>query len=200
MKGLRRGASELQSESKQSLNDSTRAQWQAANSFEVINIIAEKIYARMWANSVHTCIVTCRRSGWVERLGAVGVRGFNETKGEGGLYLSLCMCICMVMHMCAPGGQGWMRKERGGQPDKQNPCCFISARLASHRPFMLLPLFLSHQPCHPCYYDLLLPLILESITFWNGSSTDHPIFTKFNGIVLQLMYTSHLINFIIFSQ
>jgi len=28
------------------------------------------------------------------------------------------------------------RKERGGQPDKQNPCCFISARLARHRPFI----------------------------------------------------------------
>lgn len=28
------------------------------------------------------------------------------------------------------------RKERGGQPDKQNPCCFISARLARHRPFL----------------------------------------------------------------
>lgn len=33
------------------------------------------------------------------------------------------------------GGPEW-RKERGGQPDKQNPCCFISARLARHRPFI----------------------------------------------------------------
>lgn len=38
-----------------------------------------------------------------------------------------------------PAGRGpgpERRKERGGQPDKQNPCCFISARLARHRPFI----------------------------------------------------------------
>lgn len=34
-----------------------------------------------------------------------------------------------------PAGVNW-GKERGGQPDKQNPCCFISARLARHRPFI----------------------------------------------------------------
>lgn len=34
-----------------------------------------------------------------------------------------------------PAGVKW-GKERGGQPDKQNPCCFISARLARHRPFI----------------------------------------------------------------
>lgn len=90
----------------------------------------------MWANSVHTCIVTWPgevagiRRGCRERWSYVG--GGDEEGVEG----------CHGARRAEPrlrgaGGRGLeRRKERGGQPDKQNPCCFISARLARHRPFI----------------------------------------------------------------
>lgn len=85
----------------------------------------------MWANSVLTCIVTCRWSGWVAGVGVRvgGVRGFNGTNGEREKLrerlreecVSLHVCLYMDMHMCgrvlpgigmrASGGQGgWGRK------------------------------------------------------------------------------------------
>lgn len=112
---------------------SRRSAW---NSPEVINIIArEDICGRIWANSVHTCIVI-----WPGEVDGVR-RGLAEG-AEAGEERRWWGVVRGSQKRSEVGGR-WRgrerlerRKERGGQPDKQNPCCFISARLARHRPFI----------------------------------------------------------------
>lgn len=71
-----------------------------------------------------------------------------------------------------PAGVNW-GKERGGQPDKQNPCCFISARLARHRPFIrarFRPALGSFIPFLLDRLRLHLPLPPESLLNASSSS------------------------------
>lgn len=150
-----RSGGSLESEKRSHI--SHRSAW---NSPEVINIIARgDICGRMWANSVHTCIVTrpwganaAREHGETEEECKEGWRSCAEGVGAMGKVMKKGAVGCQWACRAGPrhaklregrGGDGeregerlerW--KERGGQPDKQNPCCFISARLARHRPFI----------------------------------------------------------------
>ena len=98
------------------------------------------------------CIVTRREhralSRWVRRYslrevkrencgrGRKGVkdRGVREVKCWKGMEAFIPRGTSNATMVWREGGWCKTRKERGGQPDKQNPCCFISARLARHRP------------------------------------------------------------------
>lgn len=139
---------------------SRRSAW---NSPEVINIIARKdICGRMWANSVHTCIVTWSgevdgiRRGCRERWSYVG--GGDEEGAEG-----CSPSGATVTRGWREGGRAWMEEGKGWTAGQTKPL-LLHFCPSGQTPTLYTRALPSYARRHPCpMRDGLVPLSFVNV-------------------------------------